>query len=842
MRKPAESLGSFYLGAEYDYKTQTRTDIPLTYDARDLTTHAVCVGMTGSGKTGLCLGLLEEAALDKVPAILIDPKGDITNLLLQFPELRPEDFRPWINPDDARRKGLTEDDFAKQTAEQWRKGLADWDIDGERIRQLGETAEFTIYTPGSSAGVPISILTSLSAPQLDFDQNAEAIRERIAGTVAALLGLAGVKEDPIRSREGILLSTILESFWRQKKDVDLVALITSIQDPPVTQVGVLDVESFYPKKERFELAMAFNNLMAAPTFQSWLEGEALDVDKLLYTPSGKPRHCVFYIAHLPDNERMFFVTLLLESVLSWVRAQAGTSSLRALLYFDEVFGYFPPTAEPPSKRPLLTLLKQARAFGLGCVLVTQNPADIDYKGLTNAGTWFIGKLQAERDKMRLLEGLQTAAGVSDVEDYGNLIGQLASRVFLVHNVHDKKPVVMTTRWVMCYLRGPLTRPQIQELVGPHETTPAPARKAAEQAAPVPAAAQAAAGTAGAPPSIDPDIPQLYVPVEVSAPQAVRQAQESLGVPAEAAEAQLMYRPVVLGQATVHYVDAKRNVNEEEQKTLAAEVSGQVWKVDWASALALPYGLKDTAGKPASVAQGQGPAFGTLPKGLSDRALKDAGKEFGDWLYYNCRLAMATHSELDITQAPGESQREFKLRLRQAARERRDQEVDALEEKYAARIDKVQEKIRRVEDELAADQADFQARKQQEMVNVGESVVGLFLGRRSTRSLSSYASRRRMTTKAKLEVEKTEREMADLQDDIDKLEAEMKEAADEITAKWAESLDEGLTETSVKPRRSDVDVNVVGLGWLPTWVVREKGEGTTKSVSIAAYKTVEPETD
>jgi DNA helicase HerA-like ATPase len=464
--------------------------------------------MTGSGKTGLCVGLLEEAALDKVPTIMIDPKGDITNLLLQFPELRPEDFLDWINDDDARRKGRTVAEQAQATAELWRTGLADWGIGSDRIRLLQESADFTIFTPGSDAGVPINILGSLAAPDLEFTEHAEAIRERISGTVAALLGLTGSKADPNRSREAILLSNIFEYNWSRGQDLDLAQLIMSIQNPPVRQLGVFDVDTFYPEKDRFELAMAFNNLVASPSFQNWLQGEALDIDQLYYTSDGKPRHSIFYIAHLSDSERMFFVTLLLENVLTWVRRQPGTTSLRALLYFDEVFGFLPPTAEPPSKRPLLTLLKQARAFGLGCLLVTQNPVDLDYKGLTNTGTWFIGKLQAERDKARVLQGLKGAiaeAGGSGQEvDYDTLLSQLSSRVFLLHNVHEEQPVVFHTRWAMSYLRGPLTRPQVRKLMkdkaqdilagSPATGQPQPARPSVEPAPPEPVAAAAPPAT------------------------------------------------------------------------------------------------------------------------------------------------------------------------------------------------------------------------------------------------------------------------------------------------------------------------------------------------------------
>ena len=348
MQAPPEQLGSFYLGAIYDLENGQRTETPLHYDARDLVTHAVCVGMTGSGKTGLCLGLLEEAALDKVPALLIDPKGDITNLLLQFPKMQPADFQPWVNVDDARRKDKSVEEFAASTAESWRSGLADWGITGERMRLLAAHTDYTIFTPGSEMGTPINIMGSLAAPQLDWATQIEAIREQIGGTVAALLSLAGVTADPVRSREGILLATLFEQFWQQGKDLDLTQLINGVTNPPFKQLGAFEVDTFYPAKERFELAMQFNTLLASPRFQSWLQGEPLDIDRLFFTADGKPRHSILYIAHLSDSERMFIVTLLLESLVTWMRKQSGTTSLRALLYFDEVFGYFPPTAEPPS--------------------------------------------------------------------------------------------------------------------------------------------------------------------------------------------------------------------------------------------------------------------------------------------------------------------------------------------------------------------------------------------------------------------------------------------------------------------------------------------------------------
>jgi hypothetical protein len=850
MKAPPERLGSFYLGAEYDLKAGERTEIPANYDARDLTTHAVCVGMTGSGKTGLCIGLLEEAAIDNVPAILVDPKGDITNLLLQFPELQPEDFKPWVNPDDARRKGQSVDEYSEFIADLWRNGLADWGTGPDRIRQLQESANFSIYTPGSDAGLPISILSSLAAPDLDFEEHAEAIRERINGTVLALLGLVGIKADPIRSREAILLSSIFEHFWSQNEDLDLTKLIMSIQNPPVRQLGVFDVDTFYPEKERFELAMAFNNLVAAPTFQAWMEGEALDIDQLLYAEDGKARHSVFYIAHLSDSERMFFVTLLLENVLTWMRRQEGTTSLRALLYFDEVFGFFPPTAEPPSKRPLLTLLKQARAFGLGVVLVTQNPVDLDYKGLTNAGTWFIGKLQAERDKDRVLQGLEgaiaEAGGDGGKVDYNKLIGQLDSRIFLLHNVHEDEPVVFHTRWVMSYLRGPLTKPQVKELmkgrrgeVGVAQPTRPRPKTAPASGSEQPASASAPAGPEGfspTRPALAPNISQVFLPIELSEQEAIREASQDAEEDIEVTGVQLIYEPAVIGAAEVHFVDRKRDIDEQVEKILVNTVLDGLGGVDWSEAEALPVAFRDLREDPERVEADKGPFYAPVPEQANTATeLKSIGKELSDWLYYNSRLPIAVHTELDIAQDPGETERAFKIRLKQAARERRDADVDALEDKYAARLDKLEDKLRKKEHELAADEADHRSRKQEELLGAGETVAGMLLGRR--RSLSRVTSKRRMTRKAKLELEETMDEIADAQEDVAELEAELKEAADEITQRW-ENATEDLTTEELKPRRTDVDVQMVAVAWLPSWLIGYKEGRRSRTTAVPAYSLAE----
>ena len=462
-----EKLGLFYLGRTVDSDKKAKADY-LLYDSRDLVTHAVCVGMTGSGKTGLCIDLLEEAAIDGVPALVIDPKGDLGDLLLTFPNLSASDFRPWIDEDEARRNGKSPDEWAAAQADLWKKGLASWDQDGDRIKRLREAADFAIYTPGSQSGLPLSIIKSFAAPSADFLGEADLMRERVATTATSLLGLLGIDADPIKSREHILLSTLIDATWRKGQDLDLAALIQLIQKPPVARIGVMDLDAFFPADKRFELAMSINNLLAAPGFSAWMEGEPLDVQRLLFTTTGKPRVSILSIAHLNDAERMFFVSLLLNQVLGWMRQQPGTTSLRALVYMDEIAGYLPPVANPASKAPMLTLLKQARAFGVGMVLATQNPVDLDYKALSNAGTWFIGRLQTERDQARVLDGLEgamsTAGGAFDRNAIGKIIGGVGKRQFLLHNVHEDHPEVFESRWAMSYLRGPLTRAQIKILM------------------------------------------------------------------------------------------------------------------------------------------------------------------------------------------------------------------------------------------------------------------------------------------------------------------------------------------------------------------------------------------
>jgi len=782
-----EKLGSFYLGRGYDLeRKQPRTDL-LLYDSRDLVTHAVCVGMTGSGKTGLCIGLLEEAAIDGVPAIVIDPKGDLANLLLTFPGLQPADFRPWINEDDARNQGLSPDEFAARQSQLWRQGLADSGQDGARIAKLRASADIAVYTPGSNAGLPLSVMKSFAAQDDATRQDRELFRDRVSGVASSLLGLAGIDADPLQSREHILLSTILSSAWEKGEDLDLAALIGRIQSPPFSRVGVMDLDSFYPPKDRFGLVMALNNLVASPGFEAWLEGEPLDIGRLLHTDQGKPRISILSIAHLSDAERMFFVSLLLNQALAWVRAQSGTTSLRAILYMDEIFGYFPPVANPPSKRPLLTLLKQARAFGLGVVLATQNPVDLDYKGLANAGTWFVGRLQTERDKARLLDGLQSAAGETgakfDRSRMERVLGALGSRVFLMNNVHEDQPVVFETRWTLSYLRGPLTRNQIQTLMSARKTPLEPASR-------VPAAKAASAAR----PVLPAQIPQYFLPA--------RGALEGMS-----------YRPVLLGIAQVHFIDARTGVDEKRDVVASTPLNGDAVPVNWDEAEELDLAPGDLEKEPVP-----GAGFTELPAPAANPKSYTAWtRDFNSWLFRTQKLDLFRCEPLDALSKPGESERDFRVRLQQAAREERDRQAEELKKAYAPRLAALAERKRKAEQAVEREKGQAQQQTLQTAVSVGTALLGAFLGRKtlSMATLNRAATVARSAGRSRKEaadVERAGETVEAVQAMIDETGAEFQKQLAELPVKMDPACVQ-LDVVSVRPKKTNISVRLVALGWV-----------------------------
>ena len=783
-----ERLGVFYLGREYDPATQ-QLGSELLYDSRDLTTHAVCIGMTGSGKTGLCLSLLEEAAIDGVPAIAIDPKGDIGNLLLTFPDLRPEDFRPWVDEGEAARKGKSVDEFAAGTAESWRKGLAEWGQDGARIQRLRDAAEVAIYTPGSEAGRPLSVLRSFAAPAAETLADATALKERIGSSVAGLLALLGIEADPLKSREHILLSAILDAAWRKGQSPDLAAIIQAVQKPPFDKIGVFDLESFYPAKERTELALRINSLLAAPGFEAWLAGEPLDVQRLLYTADGKPRISIISIAHLNDAERMFVVTLIANEMVAWMRRQPGTTSLRALLYMDEVFGFFPPTAMPPSKLPLLTLMKQARAFGIGVVLATQNPVDLDYKGLGNAGTWFIGRLQTERDKARVLEGLlgSDAAGGLDRAGFEALMSNLTQRTFLMRNVHDDAPVLFRTRWAMSYLRGPLTLAEIRRLTG---ARPAAAPAVAE----VPAAsgARTASSTAtGARPVVQHGVTERFVATK----------------PAESPR----YSAHVGARVRTHYVDAKAGLDAWQEKFYLAPIGAN--GPDWSQAQVSPAPGPALSDQPAANA-----TFADAPAAaLSARDYKRWSGMLEDEVYRNDTLELLSCPSLKLTAAPGMTEGDFKARLALALREKRDAAVEALRKKYAAKLGTLEDRERRAGQKVEREKAQASDKTLSSALSVGGSLLGaLFGGGRRSSAISKASTAARSVSRASKEradVAHAEADMQSLRQQIDELNAELEAEVARLEAEF-DPASAPVESVAVKPRKADIAVEDVALVWVP----------------------------
>jgi hypothetical protein len=789
-----EKLGAFYLGREYDLETKSADGGLVLYDSKDLVTHGVVLGMTGSGKTGLCLALLEEAALDNIPAIIIDPKGDISNLLLTFPELRAEDFRPWINEDDAAKKGITPDEHAAKTAEMWKKGLADWGQTPERIAQLKQKMDVNIFTPGSKAGIPVSILSSLEAPLFEIMDDAELLGERIESTVASLLSLVGVDADPIQSPQAVLLSNIFQHEWQAERDITLETLIRHIQKPGFGKVGVIDVESFLPQKDRQVLALKFNNLLASPGFATWLDGPPLDIAKMLHAPDGKPRISIFSISHLGDAERMFFVSLLLNQMLGWMRGQSGTTSLRALLYMDEIYGYLPPSANPPSKKPMMTMLKQGRAFGLGCLLATQNPVDLDYKALSNIGTWFLGRLQTERDKLRVLDGLEGAAGEQNAKfdraSMEKLLSSLGNRVFLMNNVHEDAPQLFHVRWVMSYLTGPLTRTSIKKLMDPKRgafggTTTDDVKTAAANPMAMPGMTTAPAKAS-------------------SRPVLGAGIVEKFALPAGDAS-EVTYRPYLLRVGTVHFSSAKAGVDgsRKVRKVNAILPEG----IDWERDLPPPLKPEDLGAEPA-----EGAGFAELPGFAMNAAnYKQVEKDFGEWLYRNERADIFTCPSLKAFSDLGESESEFRARLSQQAREARDAAVEKLRDAMKNKLNTLENRLQTAEGSLARQKAESQSAKMQAGISVLGGLLGGLLGRK--RGVGSALSKGTSAYKQHQDVSTAEDKVETVQEEI----AELGKQLETEIAELSQSFDPSaliLETESLKPTKANATVDHLALLWLP----------------------------
>ena len=789
--------GDLFVGAYLDDKGDR--DETFIIDAPDLTTHGVIVGMTGSGKTGLAIGILEEALLSGVPCLVIDPKGDMGNLLLNFPDLLPTNFRPWIDESAARREGLSPDDLAARTAGQWRDGLASWDIDGERMQRLKQAAPITIYTPGSQSGTPINVLGNLTAPPAGTD--IEAIRAEIEGLVSSLLVLAGIESDPISGPEHILLANLIEAAWMEGRSLDLAGLIGSIPKPPFRKLGVFEIDAFFPEKQRMALAMRLNGLIASPSFAAWMTGEPLSIPDLL--TKGGPRGAILYLAHLSDTERQFFVTLLLSKVVTWTRGLSGSSDLRALLYMDEVFGFCPPTAEPPSKKPILTLAKQARAFGVGMVLATQNPVDLDYKVMSNAGTWMIGRLQTERDKARILEALESAKGDTALGELDRRISALEKRQFLLHTTRGKPARVFTSRWAMSYLAGPMTKDQVGRLKAPKE-----------EALPTPLASGSAEGAT--PVSTEPPAPAMssdHVPiapkVAAAVPVAYLDPTASWTSMVRAAAGGTHFRPIAA--ATVHllYDDTPAAINHAEVYEAVIDPLSQTW--DEGAVKTVDHDPRDFPTSPP-------PSGGVyeLPNAAIDQAAfwKSMSSNIVAHLVSQHRLRIWKNPGLKLYSRVGELESEFRARCIEVAGDQADNAIAALRDKYRLRIDRTRDQVavaRRRAEELSADVG---ARKQEEIMSGAGDLLGALLGGRRRSTVSRAASRRSQTKRAEVRLDTAEGAVDDKLASLTDLEADLADDVNAITTQFDDKA-ALIEEVEIPLEKVDVKVTDLRLVWVPT---------------------------
>jgi hypothetical protein len=796
--KDYEKLGLFYLGKRYDLDKEKVVEEPTLYDSSDLTTHAVIVGMTGSGKTGLGISLIEEAAIDRIPVIAVDPKGDLGNLLLSFPKLQPSDFKPWVDPRQAAQKGQSLDEYATGRAELWQKGLASWQQDGARIEKFRTNVELGLYTPGSSAGTPISVLKSFQAPAEALRQDGDLYQEHLQATATSVLTLIGEDVDEVGSPESVLIASILDHYWSNGHGLDLPGLFAAIQRPPFERIGLMPTDEFVPPASRARLATRLNGLIAAPGFDSWLTGPPLSADSLLYTETGKPRVSVVSIAHLDDKERLFFLSMLLAEIVSWMRTQPGTGSLRAVLYIDEIFGFMPPTANPPTKKLLLTLLKQARAFGIGVVLSTQNPVDLDYKGLSNAGTWFVGRMQTERDVQRLSDGLQGAASGSGTgKSLNRLIASLGKRVFLMHNVHEKEPVLFHTRWAMSYLAGPLTREQIKRLSKKSgETVPQPEQHSTADSMPDQAAA----------PPVPAGIDEFFLPV-------TRVAEKTDSI---------VYRPMLLAAADVGYHSARYKI-DADRRFLVTGVAGESSSVvEWGEDHSLEVELEDL-----ELEARKGARFTELPTTLRRKGIYTEGaRSFKRWLREEQALLLLRSPTFRLYSTSFETERDFRIRLQTVASEKRDAAAAALRKRYSAKLTTLQNRLLRANQAIQRESEQARQTKLDSALSIGTALLSAFLGRKAVSTTSatrigSAVKKAGRIGKESSDVARANQTAESVKQQIVAMEVELAGEISKLDVEF-DAQNEKLDKISVRPKSTDTHIHFVALGWVP-YLRRQSGE-------------------
>lgn len=790
-------MSDLYLGRSVDPTTLEETGDIVSFDPDRLTRHAVCFGMTGSGKTGLCVTLLEELAMAGVPVIVIDPKGDMTNLALAFADHAPADFEPWVDPSEADRDGLSVPAFAEKLATRWKNGLKRHGVDRERIDRFVNGSKVTVYTPGSTAGVAVDVLAMLRAPKGDLEEDPEGTADLVSGTVSSLLGLVGADADPVKDPSHILLSRILADAWFAGQDLDLEGVILKLVDPPFKKVGVFPVDTFYPRKDRMSLAMELNGVAASPSFASWSKGVPLDVDALL-DRSGKTPLQIFSLGHLASSERMFFASMLLNQVVAWSRRQPGSSSLRALVYFDEVFGFLPPYPKnPPTKAPVLTLMKQARAVGVGTMLVTQNPVDIDYNAMSNAGLWLMGRLQTSQDRDRVLDGLSGATGAIDRSTMSGWLEALPGRTFLVKDVKESQPFLMKSRWAISYLRGPLTRREIGQL---DQDVPEPTPRTSSTAPAAPAPVDD--GTRTEPPAAPDGKPVQFLDPEVAFSARLAEFVEG-AEEARRDDGAIVWRAGILARLSLTFDEGREFVlNREENRLFFPITDDRIGE-----SVEPPFEPGDFLPSPPSNGR-----FHPLPAMIDEaRELKALEKRVLEEVYRGETEKMFRQRKLKIDSRAGESAEDFEARVREAIQDRIDTAIAKLKTKVDREIARLETKQKKLERDISAREGDVSANQASEVMNLAETALAWFTGRR--RSVSTAMSKRNQTRRAADRLERAQTDLTEVERDLYDLESEMKTDVLAIENKELALLDD-IETMDVSLERADLRLDQFGIVWIP----------------------------
>lgn len=777
-----EKLKLFYIGKE---KIDDNF-VPLVYKNKDLLTHAAIIGMTGSGKTGLGISLLEEAAIDNIPSIIIDPKGDMTNLLLTFPSLQGSDFEPWIEEQDASNNGLSVKEFAQNTANLWKNGLERDFQNASRIEKFKNSADFTIYTPGSDAGVQISILSSFKAPNKEVIEDNDLLVSLINSTVSSILSLIEEKSDTT-SKESILISSIFMNYFKENKDLTLEELITLIVTPPFSKIGVFDLETFFAQSERLKLALKLNNIIANPSFKTWIEGETLDISNLLYDETGKAKVSIFSIAHLNDSQRMFFVTLLLNQMVAWMRRQEGTTSLKALLYMDEIFGYFPPSSNPPSKQPMLTLLKQARSFGIGIILSTQNPVDIDYKGLANIGTWFIGRLQTKQDKEKVIDGLSSAnEGNLNKDEVMNLISNLEKRNFILKNINEDGIKIFETRWALSYLKGPISKDGIKKLMSEKKKENITTQK------------------------IENENQTTQINIEKGIPKPIITSNLTEKYLYSSQNSAYYLQPYLICSCDVHYIDAPKNIDFEEKISYKIYLDENMKNIDFEEKEELGNNSFEEKEKPNSF-------YYELPSFIQkEKDLKVIEKDFMDYIYRSSKLTLYKNEFLKITSKQTESLNDFKIRLQDRLNEKIDLEVEKLKVKFVKENDSIETKLSKLYEKLQKEEIQATSTTTDTIISIGTSLLGAFFGnsvinKTNIGKVATSAKGASKILKERNDVKQIENEILELQQQKETLKTLLENEIEKINLA-NQSSNFPIEEIFIKPKRSDIYNTKLVLLW------------------------------